>query len=179
MLVVLGATAAGCSRAQARVATIPTPLEVPPPPPRLVEPVLAAETLPVEPVDANAIATSPPTPPPPPEPSRAESTRSPEPAPAEALATTPAPTAPGTTLQTLPAERELQVQRSVRASLDGALATLNRVNYQRLGADARVNYDQARRFIAQAEEALRTRNYVFAATVADKAATLAAQLAGR
>jgi len=33
--------------------------------------------------------------------------------------------------------------------------------------------------VGQAEEALRAKNLVFAQTVADKAATLAAQLAGR
>jgi hypothetical protein len=53
------------------------------------------------------------------------------------------------------------------------------VDYNLLGAEGRANFDQARRFIAQAEDALRARNLVFAATVADKAATLAAQLAGR
>jgi hypothetical protein len=63
--------------------------------------------------------------------------------------------------------------------LDGAIENLNRVDYNLLGAEGRANFDQARRFIAQAEDALRARNLVFAATVADKAATLAAQLAGR
>lgn len=178
LVLLAGALGAGCTRAQARVVVAPPPLEVPPPPPRLVEPVLAAEVPTVEPVDASLIATTPPTPPPAPEPARTDATRSTDPPPAEAVISPPAP-APASTLQTLPAERELQVQRSIRANLDGALANLNRVDYQRLGADARVNFDQARRFIAQAEEALRSRNFVFAATVADKAATLAAQLAGR
>jgi len=140
-----------------------------------VDPILTADVeLPEAPVDATQIATAPPAPPPRLETPRAE--RAPEPAPAAAAPTTPAP---ATTLQTLPAAEERQVQRSVRANLDGALANLNRVDYQRLGADARVNYDQARRFVAQAEEALRSRNFVFAATVADKASTLASELAGR
>jgi hypothetical protein len=71
------------------------------------------------------------------------------------------------------------MQRSIRVHLDGAIENLNRVDYNLLGAEGRANFDQTRRFIAQAEEALRAKNLVFAATVADKAATLAAQLAGR
>lgn len=174
LVLIVGAMAAGCTRAQASVVVVPTPLEVPPPPPRQVEPVIAAAALPSEPLDA-AIVTMPPEPPPRP---AARSTERPvEPAPSAAVASPP-PASPATTLQTLPAERERQVHRSVRASLDGAIANLNRVEYQRLGADARANFDQARRFIAQAEEALLARNLVFAETVADKAATLAAQLAG-
>lgn len=167
--------ASGCTRAQASVVVVPMPLDVPPPPPRQVEPVLSAEVPPSEPLDS-AIVAMPPEPPPPPAARAAE--RPAEPPPSATVAS-PAPASPGTTLQTLPAERERQVQRSIRASLDGAIANLNRVEYQRLGADARANFDQARRFIAQAEEALQARNLVFAETVADKASTLAAQLAER
>jgi hypothetical protein len=83
------------------------------------------------------------------------------------------------TLQTIPPSKEGQVQRSIRVHLDSAIANLNRVDYRTLSAEGRANFEQTRRFIAQAEEALRTKNLVFAATVADKAATLAAQLAGR
>jgi hypothetical protein len=53
------------------------------------------------------------------------------------------------------------------------------VNLRTLTVDSRANYDQAWRFISQAEEALQAKNLVFAATVADKADTLAAQLVGR
>ena len=61
-----------------------------------------------------------------------------------------------------------------RASKD-----LRQVNYAKLSADGRVQYEQSKRFSAQAEEALRQRNLIFAATLADKAATLAAELLGR
>jgi hypothetical protein len=53
------------------------------------------------------------------------------------------------------------------------------VDYNRLNADARTQYDQAKRFASQADEALKARNLVFASYLADKAAALAAQLAGR
>ena len=48
-----------------------------------------------------------------------------------------------------------------------------------LNADAQTQYDTAKRFIRQAEDALRAKNLVFAKNLADKAAALAAQLAGR
>ena len=60
-----------------------------------------------------------------------------------------------------------------RASRD-----LGRVDYRRLSAEGESQYEQAQRFAQQAEQALRERNFVFAATLADKAATLASQLAG-
>jgi hypothetical protein len=56
---------------------------------------------------------------------------------------------------------------------------LKSVDYRSLTANARANFDQAQRFISQAEGALREKNFVFAETVASKAATLAAQVAGR
>ena len=42
----------------------------------------------------------------------------------------------------------------------------------------RSQYEQSKRFSDQAEDALRDRNFPFAATLADKAFTLAAQLGG-
>ena len=51
--------------------------------------------------------------------------------------------------------------------------------YRALNAEARVQYDTAKRFISQSQEALRAKNLVFARSLADKAAALAAQLAGK
>jgi hypothetical protein len=67
----------------------------------------------------------------------------------------------------------------VRILIAQAMDDLNRVNYQALNADARNQYDMAKRFAVQAEEAIRARNLVFANNLADKAAALAAQLLGR
>jgi hypothetical protein len=71
------------------------------------------------------------------------------------------------------------VERRVRILIAQAYNDLNRVNYQALNADARNQYDTAKRFATQAEDALRARNLVFASNLADKAAALAAQLPGR
>jgi hypothetical protein len=60
-----------------------------------------------------------------------------------------------------------------------AARAISQVEYARLSVDGRSQYDQSKRFSEQAEQALRERNLVFAATLADKAATLAAELLGR
>ncbi|MBI2189828.1 MAG: hypothetical protein HYU37_22330 [Acidobacteria bacterium] len=70
-------------------------------------------------------------------------------------------------------------ERSVRDLLARAARDLGRVDYARLSADGRAQYEQSKRFSTQAEQALRERNLVFAATLADKAATLAAELLQR
>ena len=48
-----------------------------------------------------------------------------------------------------------------------------------LNVDARTQYDTAKRFIQQSDGAIRAKNLVFAKNLADKAAALAAQLAGK
>jgi len=67
----------------------------------------------------------------------------------------------------------------VRASLKTAADVLNRVDYRKLNADVQLQYDTAKSFIRQAEDALKNKNLVFAQTMADKAVTLAGQLAPR
>jgi hypothetical protein len=67
----------------------------------------------------------------------------------------------------------------VRADIARATADLARIDYRLLGPDERTQYDTAKRFISQADAAVQSRNLVFAANLADKAAALAGQLAGR
>ena len=57
-------------------------------------------------------------------------------------------------------------------------AELNRIDYRVLNTDARSQYDTAKRFVQQAEDAIRMKNLPFAKNLADKAAALAAQLGG-
>ena len=80
-------------------------------------------------------------------------------------------------LQTTPANTEVDLERGIRATLLRAQTDLNRVDAARLTADARGQYETAKSFIRQAEAAVRTKNLLFAKSVADKAAVLAAQLA--
>jgi hypothetical protein len=53
------------------------------------------------------------------------------------------------------------------------------VDYQKLSVAGKLQYDQSKRFSVEAEQAIKERNYVYAMTLADKAAMLAAELAGR
>ena len=173
-----------CTRTQAKV-TPDAPLEVPAPPPRDVE-VSDSEppppaTLVQEPA-RNAPARLRPTTREP----RAETARPAEPPTAEPPPSEPPkpieepkPPTPPSTLQTTPPSAEGEVERAIRASLAHANTDLNRVDYRALNNDARTQYDTAKRFVQQADRALREKNLVFAKSVADKAAALAAQLAGR
>jgi outer membrane biosynthesis protein TonB len=175
--------AAGCTRAQARVVPEMPPLEVPAPPPRIVEAVEPEPPpLPAEPQE-QPLGIPPPKPrvqtpaqrseTPKPEPPRVEVPPPPEPPRTEESKQ------PASTLQTRPAGNEAQLERTIKDMLFRAGANLNRVDYAGLNADARTQYDQARRFISQAQEAMRQKNFVFAENLADKANTLASQLSGR
>lgn len=174
-LVLLAVTAGAC--AKARAATVPDgpPLQMPEPPQRVLAPVeepLVATTPAPEPEPPPVAATAPrATPPRPPEPR-------PQPAPPAAAA--PPPRTAVDTRELRPASPATTVtERSVREMLARATRDLGRVNYSRLSVDGRAQYEQSKRFSTQAEEALRQRNLVFAATLADKAATLAAELLQR
>ncbi len=52
----------------------------------------------------------------------------------------------------------------------------NKVDYKRLSAEGRQQYEQSKRFRDQADQAMKDRNLLLAVTLADKAATLAAEL---
>jgi hypothetical protein len=67
----------------------------------------------------------------------------------------------------------------VRDVLARAARDINQVDYNRLSPEGKSQYEQSKRVSIQAEQALRERNLIFAATLADKAATLAAELLGR
>jgi hypothetical protein len=172
----------GCFGLRAKAVMAPTPLDMPEPPPRVVEvrePEMPAPIpLPEEPVrntptrpGPNRPATEParPAQPPPPPETPVDAAKPEELAPR-----------PPTTLQTTPTQREEEVERRIRIQLAQAMADLNRINYQALTSDGRTQYEQAKRFVSQAEDALlRAKNLVFASNLAEKAATLAAQLLGR
>jgi outer membrane biosynthesis protein TonB len=184
VLVVGGAFAAGCTKAQAKVVPEPPALEVPMPPPRNVEATEQPEPPPVvAPPEEPATPVAPPRPRPAPANTQRPESR-PEPPRPE---TPPAPEPPrpadesraADSLQTTPAVRQAQVERNIRDTLTHAATNLNSVDYRALNADARTQYDQAKRFISQAQDALREKNRVFAANLAEKANTLASQLSGR
>ena len=189
--VIFGAFAgSGCAHPQAKTATAATdvPLDVPAPPPRATEPI-TADALPAvgpplnEPAPTNAARPPRPSAPTPAAPAtRADTPRNDVPT---GDASRPAddasgkPPVPAATLQTTPAQQEPEVEARIRSVLARATSDLNRVDYGRLSTTLKAQYDLAKRFVSQAEDNIRSRNFVYAGTLADKAAELAAQLSGR
>ena len=182
-LVLVSVVASGCMRTAAKTAP-DAPLDMPAPPPREMEPNETETPAPV-PLVIEPARSTPPRPrpaapreqparvePPKPEPPKIEP-------PVEAPKPVEEPIRSPSTLQTTPATAEGEVERAIRASLQRANADLNRIDYRVLNADAKTQYDTAKRFIRQADEAMKPKNLVFAKTVADKAVVLAAQLGGR
>jgi hypothetical protein len=72
--------------------------------------------------------------------------------------------------------REAKTEASIRALLAQVTRDLGRVNPSGLSADGRTQFDAARGFVQQAEDALKARNLVYASKLADKAAAMAAVL---
>lgn len=168
--------ATGCTRRVPVAEPTPVALNVPPPPPR----VISTPPEPVAPTEATTVER----PAPAARPSRGtraasrESAPRPEPprpeAPPEATAP-PASTeaATGPLLRTPQTADEAEAEKRTREVLGRANGLLGRVNVSALAQPARQQYDAARRFVAQADQALLERNYVLASYLAEKAETLA------
>lgn len=173
-----------CTRAHAKVTPETPPLDVPPPPPRDVESP-GTETPPLVPLISEPARHASPQATRPNRPDSARPEAKPEPpkpdiAPAEPPKPEAAPSPPpATTLQTTPTEAEVEVERTIRTVLTRAQNDLDHVDYRRLNKDGRGQYDTAKRLVQQSDDALRAKNLPFARELAGKAATIAAQLAGR
>lgn len=169
----LAAFSASCAKARANTEPAMPVLEPPPPPPRVVEtyndePVPTVEPSPVD----TALVTPPPRPAARPPAPRAEPAKT---EPARTEPDRPTPTPPALTLKPAPG-MEAKTEASIRQLLDRASRDLGRVRYAELDADGRAQYDIARRFMQQAEDALKGGNLAFAGKLADKAATMGAVL---
>jgi hypothetical protein len=181
-IAVAAASTAGCAKLHARA--IGPALETPAPPPRAIagqkapiegQPLVASQ--PVGEVEAPTPAAikpqdTPAAPVPAPPPAVA-----PPPVAAAERPTPPAPEAPPPTLQTT--ANQTAAEQRTRTSLANATRDLGRIDVRSLSADAKAQYDIARRFVAQASDALGSKNFEFAQQLADKAATLAALLQRR
>lgn len=178
-VVTLAAYAAGCGKAQAKTAPDGPPLDIPSPPARVIapadEPIVTAPAEPLEPAPAPASTTRRPV-----RRTQAESTQKPEPSPpAEAPAPQAAPPEPALTMAAPTLRAPGSAEKPIRDLVARAQRDLARVDYAKLSEDGRAQYEQSKRFVQQAEQALKDQNFVFAQTLADKAATLAAELLGR
>jgi hypothetical protein len=178
----LAAGTSGCTMLHARSGG--PPLNMPPAPARVVpiesQPIVAAPTPTVDDVPSRAPEPIAPTPAAPPprvdrvEPAPPARTEVPADAGAAAAPSPPPSPTPPPALQTT--ANPTEAEQRTRAALENAKRDLGRIDLRRLSTDARAQYDIARRFVQQAEDALRARNPVFAEQLADKAATLAALL---
>jgi hypothetical protein len=177
-LVILLASATGCAKAQAKAAPEGPPLAVPQPPPRVVAPIdgplASAPAIPEVPVAAPRAPARPPARPSTP-PAQAES-KPVDAAPAAAQTPPPAATEP---LRPAPSPTDAAQERKIREVLVRATRDLGRIDYGKLTTNGREQYEQAKRLNEQAEQAIRDRNYVFATTLADKAANMATELLPR
>jgi hypothetical protein len=184
---VAGLGSSACTKKAPLVQAPPPPLEVPVVPPRLVGPVVVEEPAPAtaevpEPAPPRQRPPRPATrtgnepvvkvePPP-------ESAKPPETPPNGTPATsgTNASAEPAPLLRTPDTADDEGVVKSVRETLTRAEQNLNKVNYQGLNPGAKAQHDTARRFIAQANDALKSRRLDFARYLADKADRLSASL---
>lgn len=166
------AAAGGCATAKA-TAALPMPTLAPPEvPPRVVAEYLPDPPLPAEPVSPEAVAS----PLPPRRPARRDVARpdaaeTEEPAPPLAAA----PAAPPALVLQMPGT-SAKAEESVRQLLSQAARDLGRVDYRALDGEGREQYETARRFMQQADDALKARNVMFAGKLADKAAAMASVL---
>ena len=69
-----------------------------------------------------------------------------------------------------------EVEQRANAQIAAAQRDLDRINPAQLTSNARAQYDTAKGFIRQAQDALKVKNVVLAKELADKAAALASQL---
>lgn len=157
------------------------PLVVPPPPSRVIPlPETDESDLTVS-APAEKPAKAPARPRPKPSADQAvKDVKKPEGNPATEPPPPPQPSPPAAPLQTTPPANESEMRGRVDGLLGHTRGDLKRVKPSVLQApDGKEQLDMAKRFIDQAEEAKKEKNYVLALKLAEKAATLASDLAAR
>jgi len=185
--IVAATVSSGCAAVSGKTKPADLPaMNVPPPPPRVIEaapeplPEPVAELPPVAPISnaprggTRPAAPRPAAPEPKVEPKPVEQPPAPEPA---AVAQPPAP--PPAQLRTPQTADTSNAERGVRTTLDRAKGLLSNIDYRLLTADRRKAYDDAQRFIKTSEDKIKQGDFVFAQAVAEKAEMLARELAGK
>jgi hypothetical protein len=176
-LLAMAAVASACAKADAsNLVPDGPPLAMPVPPPRVITPVEEVAVVPDPPAPDPPPAVAKPQPKP--APPRAETKADPAPVAAQPAAP-PAAAPEPREVRAVPTAAAAAEDRKVRDVMGRASRDLERVDYQKLSAEARTQYEQSKSFSKEAEQALKERNYVYAMTLAEKAANLAAQLVGR
>jgi outer membrane biosynthesis protein TonB len=173
------AVSAACSSGRAQVIEDKPTLVVPPVPARNIEPPPPVEPPPVDPPEDPTPAVDPPPSKPKSAPrneTKPESKPENPPEATSAAAPNPPPVAP---LRTPTTPSGPEAARQVRESLARTDSILSRVDYQKLTGDRRANYDQAKSFMSQADEALKKEDVTLARSFADRAENIAKMLEAR
>jgi hypothetical protein len=187
-LVACVGTAAGCATGKAQSSPELPALSVPAPPPRVLPPLEGGPIEVVLPPGAESPTATRPQTRHPNEGVRGDAGRSDvktEPPRSEAPPAENTPTEPPLATEPrgpvpLPPDTEtVRAAHGVRQLLGRADRDLNNVDYRALPIDAKSQYDTAKRFMALADKAIKDQNLVFAQTLADKAAAIAAVLSRR
>jgi len=170
----------GCASVQAKGPVDRPALIVPPPPARIVEP---AEVPPepvseLPPVSSGASRSARPTSPKSEPPKAAETKAGQDPTP-PVEPPPPAPSAPPAQLRTPQTADASSAAKAVRNTIDTARGILYGVNFGPLSNEQKKAYNDAKLFLQQAEEGLKEGNLAYAQGVANKAQTLARELARR
>ena len=176
VLLVIGLGATGCVTSRAQIPEQPPTLAVPPVPPRDIEPPLIVEP-PVEPPPAPAPAPVATSKPPRPRPAAEK----PEPKPVEPppdSGATLAPPLPVAPLRSAATPSGPDAARQIREILDTTQKLLEKVDPGTLekSDDRKANFDQAKAFLRQADEALRKEELTQARLFAERAPNIAKQL---
>ena len=96
------------------------------------------------------------------------------------LPQTPAqPSAAVPPLRTPSTADDQSAARNTRAVVDRARGMLNAIDYRQLSVERKAQYDTAKRFIEQADDAIKSGNYVYAQSLGEKAETIAKELSGK
>ena len=181
---------ASCASVQAKTPASVPPLDVPPPPPHVIAPASELPSMP-EPVgelpppaagQPNRQPRPTPAKPPANEP-KAEAkpgeVKPPETAPVEQPKEAPKPPEPAPQLATPQTADTAAAANAVHATMDRALGLLNTIDYRTLSRERKKAYDDAKMFLQNADKALKHNNVQEAQGLANKAETLAHELAGR
>ena len=168
--VLLVAGVSACGKVKASVPQPLPALEMPAPPGRLIVPTIIPDPVP-EPVAPATVQpparqNNPPA-------ARPEQRTTP---PATSTPPLPEPTPPAAPPVLLTTPNVGDLEQKARNNMEAARRDLGKVNAKALSADARLQYETALQYIGQADDALKMKNYVFAAQLAEKAATLASLL---
>jgi outer membrane biosynthesis protein TonB len=177
----LAVTASGCMTTRAQTPVERPVLEVPPVPPRVIDPAPPPEVPMPEPVAELPPEKAAPPPKPRPTASRDRDAAKPDTAKPEvpAAETAPPPVQPAPPLRTSATVDAAAADRRIRDSLLRTQTTLNKIDYKQLTKPAQSAYDQAKSSMDGAEAALKAQNFELAKEMADKAEKLAKELQTR